>query len=530
MVLKIKLGVGGKTTATIIAPSPTAKDATTRSTQPSTVDFDRSAPAPSTSAATRREQHVRVADFRLQTLKHVSSVAVEQIYRSLQEATITMANPGVQDDARKHKLLRFVCESRQRLLRILVLTSWCKADRPKVAVLERCMALLRACEGYTTSLRVAADGMAFLHDDVRDMRQPRYDIDTAIQILGRGKPPVMPQSMEDVVASSEPTRIPANPEAEQDALRRLSTVTRIKLLELRRKGAPGRGIETAVAEGRAVFKAPGLFEVAVAIDPASLSLEDSQKEASWHVHSVAVRVADKSEGGTPIAALSAAQTDALAFQIERVFAGPLSEILGPLLACLTELSSKLALYLASSQLHDATKAPVGKLRGIVRVEGASAEGEGLRCHYWIDHMQDKATGSDKAGPYVEISTAGGSFRCENVVPQAKAWAHGGTPLPVDTTAIDMEATLASAAQQTGAAILDAIGSGLATHPPWIASEGACTRECDANGQCRALTVAVSGMPVVTLEVSCPQPPFPLFPILLPPPSLSLVISLACSYM
>ena len=98
-----------------------------------------------------------------------------------------MSGSNVSDELRKRKLLRYINETRQRLIRLLVLVSWHKAEAKKVPVVEQCMLLLQNCENYTLGLRTASDNLAFLHDELRNLLQPKYDTETALDILCSSK-------------------------------------------------------------------------------------------------------------------------------------------------------------------------------------------------------------------------------------------------------------------------------------------------------------------------------------------------------
>lgn len=54
-------------------------------------------------------------------------------------------------------------------------------------VLHLLASILDTAKGHADALRVAADHLAYLHEELEDMRAPAYDIPTAIQILQTGR-------------------------------------------------------------------------------------------------------------------------------------------------------------------------------------------------------------------------------------------------------------------------------------------------------------------------------------------------------
>ncbi|QDZ20827.1 putative subunit 14 of mediator of RNA polymerase II transcription complex [Chloropicon primus] len=356
--------------------------------------------------------HARVSDFRLASFEQIASNLVEQAYRSLQEVCINTSGGDVSDEDRKRKLLRYVNETRQRLIRLLVLASWHKAEAKKVTVLEQCMVLLQGCENFNLGLRTVSDNLALLHDELRNLFQPRYDVSTALDLICNEELPLMPSCLEDMKSPRNPVGgVSASGAA---ALKRLSTMTYTKLLGLRDGLVNDFGVELEVRSGRAHIVSPGLFEVVAALNPMAMDLTktedakgDSGSGSEWDILSVKLLMGSCEN----CEILSEDQVKRMTFQLQQLLLADSDKetkgMLG-LVKNLKELCSKLVIYTCSLQLNNLlSENQKGKLRKLVQKEDSSQTGL-LRCLYWVESKKNART-------FVELGLdESGRYSCKNV--------------------------------------------------------------------------------------------------------------------
>ena len=379
--------------------------------------------------------HARVSDFRLASFDQIASNLVEQAYRSLQEVCINTSGGDVSDEDRKRKLLRYVNETRQRLIRLLVLASWHKAEARKVTVLEQCMVLLQGCENFNLGLRTVSDNLALLHDELRNLFQPRYDVDTALDLICNEELPLMPSCLEDMKSPRNPVGgVSASGAA---ALKRLSTRTYTKLLGMRDALVNDFGVELEVRSGRAHIVSPGLFEVVVALNPMAMDLTKTERDAKgdigsgseWDILGVKLLMGscEKYE------ILSEDQVKRMTFQLQQLLLVDSDKetkgMLG-LVKNLKELCSKLVIYTCSLQLNNLlSENQKGKLRKLVQKEDSSQTGL-LRCLYWVESKKDART-------FVELGLdESGRYSCKNVCHSESCEIE--EHFDIDTTEISME--------------------------------------------------------------------------------------------
>ena len=351
-----------------------------------------------------------------------------------------MSGSNVSDELRKRKLLRYINETRQRLIRLLVLVSWHKAEAKKVPVVEQCMLLLQNCENYTLGLRTASDNLAFLHDELRNLLQPKYDTETALDILCSSKLPLMPSSIQDVAPDAQggvaETTTGADGGDGNAALKRLSTATYMKLLDMRDALADSfTGIDLRVSNGRAHITCPDMFEVIVALDPMALHLkeranksDDASAAVQWSLQEVKLLMSLC--GGKEI--LSANQMAKMKFQLQQVLAerrekDPIPSVV----QYMKELTSKLVLYTCSSQLNDLVAENYkGKLRKLIKKEDPLQPGQ-LRCLYWVEPQKDMRT-------YVELSLDDKDFKCNCRNKYQSTSSNFEMEMKIDTQSISVE--------------------------------------------------------------------------------------------
>jgi hypothetical protein len=397
-----------------------------------TVTEKRVSPSPTSHLSFEIPDHAKVSDYRTANFDQLGSNFVEQTYRFLQE--LCLSGSDMSDEERKGKLLRYVNEVRQRLIRLLALVSWKEAEGKKVAVLAQLMLLLQTCENYTLGLRGASDNLAFLHDEVRSLLQPQYDTKTALDILCNKKAPLMPTFIRDQfsTAGSQPVQLPPAPEAAtatnesetQYALKRLSALSYMRLMRERSAvHEEDPNVRFKVRKGRTHIGCPGLFEVIIALDPSSVPMSNAPEEkeekeklpAKWVMQELNLLMGSCDNRTTIVSTQQKAMMqNRLQFLLDSNMAGEKSNgnSSGPILSVVQFLRgrcAKLVIYTCSSQLNDLLQ---GKLKKLIQKEDSSQEGL-LRCLYW---MNNQPTGAKKNNvkTYIELSLGGNGYSCKNI--------------------------------------------------------------------------------------------------------------------
>ena len=455
-----EVGEGGRPSGARERPHSSGPPSTSDLTQ-QTQQQKRTAAAASKSVTTFPE-HNRVSDYRLAGFDQLASNVAEQAYRSLQELLINASGADVGDEDRKRLVLRYANEQRQRLIRLLVLASWHKAEANKVSVAQQCMALLQDCETFNLGLRTASDNLAILHDDLRMLFQPRYDVGTAVGLLCEGRLPEMPTSMRDLASAGAEERDgrESNPRTEEEAaLRRLETLAYKKLLGVRDALEADFATRVQVKRGRAHLTSDGLFELVLTLNPMAVRVGGAEADRAEEWTLVSAEVLLRSSGGQEV--LSPAQTRAMTFQLQRSLGGEGEKggVLA-LAAAMAELCSKLVIYTCSSQLNRLVADPAGRLRGLVQKEDSTQSGL-LRCRYWLEPKRRSRT-------FVELGLAtGGRYACRNVfvLPaeddgDSPAAAALELPLALDTTRISVEEAVWRAAGEMASRVAARLADGL----------------------------------------------------------------------
>ncbi|KAK9792764.1 hypothetical protein WJX73_010263 [Symbiochloris irregularis] len=155
---------------------------------------------------------------------------------------------------RKRGLLLHLHKTRQRLLRLHVLVSWYH----RAKVLREAGRVLDITHGHAEAMRMAADHLAFLHNELEDTRAPAYDVPTALEILQTGAYDLLPTAIAELQGPVPPT----STAKQQAAVRLLNYWLRVQLLK---EGLPAGlavrsirgGFATLVSRGQPALPSAG---------------------------------------------------------------------------------------------------------------------------------------------------------------------------------------------------------------------------------------------------------------------------------
>lgn len=159
------------------------------------------------------------------------------------------SGPEQSDMERKIGLLKFINKTRQRLLRLLVLSKWCC----QIPLVECCQQLVGTLSNHDTSFIQAADSLFFLHEGLQQARAPMYDIPSAVEVLLTGTYRRLPKCIEDL--RMQPM---LDGEEKKSNLQKLDTMLRSRLLDI---PLPREVSAVKVGSGRVTLHVHGEFEV-----------------------------------------------------------------------------------------------------------------------------------------------------------------------------------------------------------------------------------------------------------------------------
>ncbi|BBN19751.1 mediator of RNA polymerase II transcription subunit 14 [Marchantia polymorpha subsp. ruderalis] len=174
----------------------------------------------------------RTAEDAFSSLRELAGIAQEQ-----------------SDSERKLSLLKNFLRTRQRLLRVLSLSKWCR----QIPLVERCQQLSGTVSNHDTSFTQAADFLFFLHEGLQQARAPIYDIPTAAEVLLTGQYNRLPKCIEEL--GMQPMLAG---EEREEALQKLDTMLRSRLLDI---SLPKEISDITVSEGRIILQVDGEFKV-----------------------------------------------------------------------------------------------------------------------------------------------------------------------------------------------------------------------------------------------------------------------------
>jgi len=185
------------------------------------------------------QQTVRLSELVKRTAEE-SYVALEELVRK---------SPEQSDSERKIGLLKYINKTRQRLLRLHVLTKWCT----QIPLVQYCQQLEGSLSSHDMCFTQAADSLFFTHEGLQQARAPVYDVPSALEVLLTGTYRRLPKCIEDMgmqtVLSGEEREL---------ALPKLDTLLRSRLLEV---SLPKEISNVTVSDGRVVLHVEGEFKV-----------------------------------------------------------------------------------------------------------------------------------------------------------------------------------------------------------------------------------------------------------------------------
>ncbi|KAH9318352.1 hypothetical protein KI387_020121 [Taxus chinensis] len=171
-----------------------------------------------------------------------SFVALEELINNLSVTSLSDAN-------KKISLLKYILKTRQRLLRLHVLTKWCT----QIPLVQYCQQLEGSLSSHDMCFTQAADTLFFTHEGLQQARQPVYDVPSALEILLTGTYCRLPKCVEDMGMQTALAG-----EERELALPKLDTLLRSRLLEA---SLPNEISSVKVSDGRVVLSVEGEFKV-----------------------------------------------------------------------------------------------------------------------------------------------------------------------------------------------------------------------------------------------------------------------------
>ncbi|TVU06604.1 hypothetical protein EJB05_49828 [Eragrostis curvula] len=157
--------------------------------------------------------------------------------------------PQRADTQKKIDLLKFVDRTRQRMLRLHVLTKWCQ----QVPLVHYCQQLASTLSSHETCFTQTADSLFFMHEGLQQARAPIFDVPFATEVLRTGSYRRLPKCIEEV--GNQNTLFQ---DERRSTLKKLNTLVRGKLLET---SLPREISEVSVTDGIANIRVDGEFKV-----------------------------------------------------------------------------------------------------------------------------------------------------------------------------------------------------------------------------------------------------------------------------
>ncbi|PKA61335.1 Mediator of RNA polymerase II transcription subunit 14 [Apostasia shenzhenica] len=176
--------------------------------------------------------------------------AAEDSYLSLKKLVEAYKAPEERSDSEKKiDLLKFIVKTRQRMLRLHVLSKWCL----QVPLIQYCQQLAATLSSHDTCFTQTADSLFFMHEGLQQARAPIFDVPSSIEVLLTGGYSRLPKCIEDMGFQATLTDNQQKP-----ALKKLEMVLRSKLLDV---PIPKEISNVTVSDGTAVLCVDGEFKV-----------------------------------------------------------------------------------------------------------------------------------------------------------------------------------------------------------------------------------------------------------------------------
>ncbi|ERN01440.1 mediator of RNA polymerase II transcription subunit 14 isoform X2 [Amborella trichopoda] len=190
-----------------------------------------------------------MADLGQQTVEFSAVVrrAAEESFLSLKE--LVEKSPNQNDSEKKIRLLKYILNTRQRMLRLHVLAKWCRQN----PLVQYCQQLSGTLSSHDTCFSQAADSLFFSHEGLQQARAPIYDVPSAIEILQTGTYKRLPKCIEDMGLLSL-----LSEDERKEAFEKLNPLMWSRLLEVVDQKEFSH---VDVSEGTARFSVDGEFRV-----------------------------------------------------------------------------------------------------------------------------------------------------------------------------------------------------------------------------------------------------------------------------
>lgn len=179
--------------------------------------------------------------------------AAEESYLSLKELVDKSRSTEQSDSEKKISILKFLCKTQQRMLRLNVLAKWCQ----QVPLIQHSQQLASTLSNHDMCFTQAADSLFFMHESLQQARAPSYDVPSAIEVLLTGNYQRLPKCVESIGIQSTLTV-----DQQKPALKKLDALVRSKLLEVT---LPKEISEVKVSDGTAILRVDGEFKVLVTL-------------------------------------------------------------------------------------------------------------------------------------------------------------------------------------------------------------------------------------------------------------------------
>ncbi|KAK9083564.1 hypothetical protein Scep_030035 [Stephania cephalantha] len=338
-----------------------------------------------------------MAELGQQTVEFSALVrrAAEESYLALKDLVEKTKDSEQSDSEKKIGLLKFIQKTRQRMLRLHVLSKWCR----QVPVVQYCQQLASTLSSHDMCFTQAADSLFFMHEGLQQARAPTYDVPSAIDVLLSGTYQRLPKCIEDLGIQSTLTD-----EEQKPALIKLNTLLRSKLLEV---SLPKEVTEIKVSEGTVLLRVDGEFKVL-------LTLGYRGHLSMWRILHLELLVGERNG---PVK-LEESRRYALGDDLER----RMSTAESPFLILYSILHELCVALVMDTVLRQVQALRQGRWRDAIRFDlisdGASGQGgnvgslqgaqdgdsdsaslriPGLKVTYWLD--SDKTGGSLDPGSY-----------------------------------------------------------------------------------------------------------------------------------
>uniref|UniRef100_A0A7N0UT70 Mediator of RNA polymerase II transcription subunit 14 n=3 Tax=Kalanchoe fedtschenkoi TaxID=63787 RepID=A0A7N0UT70_KALFE len=367
--------------------------------------------------------------------------AAEDSYLSLRDL-VDHSTSDQSDAEKKIGLLKFIHKTQQRMLRLNVLSKWCR----QIPLIQYCQQLGSTLSFHDTCFTQAADSMYFMHESLQQARAPIYDVSSAIEILLTGTYEKFPKCVEDVGMQASLTE-----ERQKSALRKLDTLMRSKLLEA---PLPKEFSWVMVSDGTASIQVDGEFKVL-------LTLGYRGHLTLWRILNLELLVGEKSG----LIKLEKTRMHVLGDDLERRMAeseNPFRTLYSVLhelcLALVMDTVIRQVQVLRKGRWKDAIRFEIladstgqggistsAQMNQDINAESAGLRTPGLKLIYWLDIDRNSSASDSGSYPFMRIEPGSDSqIKCVHSTFIIDPATGKETVLTLDHGCIDVEKLLLEA--------------------------------------------------------------------------------------